>query len=654
MKLITKTFRDLGCIVAGGAFLLSLASCGGGGGSPGTVAGGSTTTSSSVGSVSLTFSATELKSAGVAGSEVTVTALVKSANNTALADIPVSFTADSGALAVQDSASDKNGQAKALLSTSGDRTNRKITVSASAGGKTTSGSVDVVGTSVSVAGAAAISSGSSTDFTVTVKDSANAPIANVPVTISSQQGNPIAVKTSNGGSASAPLTNSQGQVVVTVTGQKSGTDILTIASQGVVTTSSVTVNAAKLTVSVVDGSGNSVTTANTTTSCQRVLAHYEISGVAQNGTVNISTSRGQLYSNSTCQTALTSSSVALVGGDSQPVYLKSNNAGVATVSAAVVGGPTAQTDIEFIAALTSSATISLQAEPAIIGTNTGTGTSERSTLTAIVRDGTTFNNLVKNAVVEFSLLTDKSGGSLSTPSTVTTASNGTASVVFIAGTADTSKDGVLVQAKIQGTSITTTTTLTVSKKSLFISAGTGNKLATPNDTTYEQDYTVFVTDASGNPVPNVPVTASVFPTAYFKGAYRYDDVTAKAWTLNGTNAYTAAYTCTNEDVNQDGILDSGEDFNSNGILDPGIPVTITPSATTDATGTAKIALVYPRDRAAWLSVKISLRASVSGTESTYQIAPFILPVLSKDLSDQTVSPPGAISPYGTNPCNIAN
>src|SRR5262249_14736791 len=163
-----------------------------------------------------------------------------------------------------------------------------------------------------------------------------------------------------------------------------------------------------------------------------------------------------------------------VGGDSQPVYLKSDNAGVATVSASVAGGPSAQANIEFIAALTPSATISLQAEPAIIGTNTGSGTSEQRTLTAIVRDGTVNGNLVKNAVVEFTLITDKSGGALSTPSTVATASNGAASVAFVAGTASTQSGGVVVQAKIQGTSITATTTLTVSKKSLFISAGTGN------------------------------------------------------------------------------------------------------------------------------------------------------------------------------------
>lgn len=624
-----------------------LAACGGGGGSAGTVSG-SANSSSSVGAISLTFSATELKSAGTAGSEITVTALVKSSSNTAMPNVPVSFTADSGALAVQSTASDSNGRATALLSTSGDRTNRRITVSVSAGGTTASGSVDVVGTTVTVAGAAAISAGSSTDFNIAVKDSAGAPVANVPVSISSQKGNPISVKSSNGGSASAPLTNSQGQVIVTVTGAQSGVDVLTISSQGVQTTSSVTINAAKLTVSTVDAAGAPVTSAATTTSCTRILAHYEVSGVPQNGSVNISTSRGGLYSDSACLTALSSSSVSLVNGDSQPTYLKSNNAGVATVSAAVTGGTSVQTNIEYIAALTSSATISLQAEPAIIGANTGTGTSEQSTLTAIVRDGTANNNLVKNATVSFTLLSDPSAGSLSTPATVTTGSDGKASVAFVAGTATTPKDGVVVQASIQGTSTSATTTLTVSKKSLFISAGTGNKILSPTSATYELDYVVFVTDASGNPVPNVAVTASLTPTRYSKGYYAYDDVTAKAWKP------TVIDTCANEDVNLNGILDPGEDYNGDGILEPGIPVSITPSATTDATGTATIAVVYPRDRANWLEAKISLRGSVAGTETTYQIAPFFLPVSSADVTDKTSAPPGAVSPYGTHSCNIPN
>jgi hypothetical protein len=634
-----------GKLLFGGFLAASVASCGGGGGSPGTLAGNSGTT---VGSISLIFSSSELKSAGTPGSEVAVTALIKTASNTAVADIPVKFSADSGALTGVDTVSDKNGQAKASLGTSGDRTNRKITVTAEAGGKSASGSVDVVGTSVTLVGPNTISAGGSGDFTITLKDSSNVAIPNVPVTFSSQKGNTIVVKASNGGAATAPLTNSQGQVILTVSATQSGNDTLSVSSQGTSTSLAVAINASKLTLAIVDASGNPASTANTTSSCQKVIAHYEVAGVLQNGTVNINTSRGKLYSNSGCTTLMASSSVALVGGDSSPAYLKSDTAGVSTVTASIPSGPSAQANIEFVAALTSSATISLQADPGIIGANTGSGQSEKSTLTAIVRDGTTNNNFVKDAVVEFSILSDKSGGSLSDPSVVKTASNGTASTIFIAGTADTPRDGVVIQAKIQGTNTTTTTTLTVARKSLFITAGTGNTLTSSSNTTYQQDYTVVVNDASGNPVPNVTITAAVFPTRYRKGYYTYDAVTAKSW------ARTIAGTCLNEDVNKDGVLDAGEDSNGNGILDPGIPVAVTTSATTDANGLAKVSLIYPRDRGGWIEIQLTIRGSVSGTESTYQTPAYFLPLLATDLTDQTTPPPGVMSPYGVNACNLSN
>lgn len=625
-----------------GLFFLTLASCGGGGGSPGTVLGGS---SNGVGSISLIFSSSELKSAGIAGSEVTVTALVKNANNAALQEIPVTFSASSGALAVVDAITDKNGQSKALLSTSGDRTNRRITVTVKAGTTSATGTVDVVGTTMTIVGPTTISTGSTGDFTLTVKDSANAVVPNVPVSFSSQKGNAITVKTSNGGSATAPLTNSQGQVVISVSPTQSGTDTILASSQGVNVSTALSINSSKVTVSIVDGSGNPITLANTSTSCQRIASRYEIAGVPQNGTVNISTSRGRIYADSACSTQMTSSSVTVAGGDSAPVYLKSDTAGVATVTAAIANGPSAQANIEFIAALTASATISLQAEPAVIGANSGSGQSETATLTAVVRDGTANNNFVKDAVVEFSVVTDQSGGSLSDPSVVKTQSNGSATAVFIAGTATTPKDGVVIQAKIQGTTKTATTSLTVSRKSLFISAGTGNLIATPTSTTYQQDYTVFVTDASGNPVPNVTVTASIIPTRYGKGTYSY----LGAWTQN------IAAICANEDVSpQDGVLDSGEDANSNGVLDPGIPLNVSSSGVTDAKGTAIVSVLYPRDRGNWTEVKLTIRGAVSGTESTYQLAPYWLPVLATDLTNESISPPGSPSPYGVNACNIAN
>lgn len=650
-RLIKNSLRRASAIVMGACVALSVASCGGGGGSPGTVSGSSGSTSTDVGSVSLIFSSPELKSAGAAGTEVTVTAQVKSASNNAIADVPVTFTADSGALTGVDAATDKNGQAKATLSISGDHTNRTITVTVRAGtssvNKTTSGTVEVVGTTVNIAGQGTISAGGTGDFTITVKDSANVAVAGVPISFSSQKGNPIAVKSSGGGTATAPKTNSQGQVVLTLTASQSGNDTLSVSSQGASASAAVNVNAAKLSVSILDAGGNAITTANTTVSCSRIAAHYEVSGVPQNGTINLNTSRGKLYSDSACTTALSSSGVSLTNGDAQATYLKSDTAGVATVTASISNGPSAQANLEFIAPLTSSATISIQAEPAIIGTNSGSGQSEKSTLTAIVRDGTVYNNFVKNAVVEFSIVNDGSGGSLSTPSVMTTAANGSASVVFFAGTADTPKDGVTIQARIQGTSTSATTKLTVTKKSLFISAGTGNKIGTPDTSTYQQDYAVFVTDAAGNPVQGVAVTASVVPTAYSKGVHSFDSAT-KLWQPQ------IVATCANEDSNKNGILDAGEDFNNNGTLEPGIPATISSSGTTDANGVATISLRYPRDRAVWVTAQVIIRGSVSGTESTYTTSAYRLPASSSDFSDEKTPPPGVISPYGTNACNVAN
>ncbi|TFV99577.1 Ig-like group 1 domain-containing protein [Oxalobacteraceae bacterium OM1] len=639
---------------------VALVSCGGGGGSPGTVLG---STSNNVGSISILFSSAELKSAGTAGTEVTVTALVKTANNIAVADVPVTFTASSGALSNVDAKTDKNGQAKALLGTAGDRTNRRITVTVKAGEQTASGTVDVVNTTVTIVGPGTISAGGTGDFTVSVKDSSNNAVANVPVTFASQKGNGIAVKTSNGGSSSAPLTNSLGQVVLTVTASQSGTDTLSVSAQGTSASVPVNVNAAKISVAMVDSQNNATSQALTTTSCTKVVSRYEVNNVGQSGSVNLTTSRGKLYSDSTCATQLASSAVNLVSGDSQPVYLKSDTAGVATVTATVPGGPSAQGNLEFVAALTSQATITLQADPAVIGTNSANGQTEKSTITAIVRDGSAFNNFVKNAVVEFSIVADGSGGTLSDASPVITAANGTASVLFVAGTADTPKNGVVIQAKIQGTSISATTALTVSKKSISIQAGTGNTISAPTNASYQQDYSVVITDVAGNPVPNVAITASVNPTRYAKGYYVYDTAN-KAWARQGVSV------CLNEDVNHNGILDAGEDTNGSGVLEPGLPVSVTASSTTDANGQAKVSLTYPKDRGNWVEVQLTIRGTVSGTEATYQTAAYFLPVLATDLSDQNTPPPGniadvsgvtgvspssaVISPYGFRACNLPN
>ncbi len=449
------------------------------------------------------------------------------------------------------------------------------------------------------------------------------------------------------------MTNSQGQVVITLTANQSSNnspnDILTAVAQGDRIETTVEVKAATITVSVIPDQGEPVGSAITNTSCQKILAEYRVNGnVQQTGTVNITTSRGRIYSNDSCTGELLSSSVQIVGGKLADAYLRSDTAGIATITAAIEKGPMATTTVEFTAELTSSATIHLQAEPAVIGSNVGTGQSQQSVLTAVVRDGSGSNNFVKGAVVEFSIIDDASGGVLSNPTIVSTESNGTATVTFTAGTATTPQDGVTIAAKIQGKATTATTFLTVAKKSLFISAGTGNLLESPTSTTYQKDYVVFVTDASGNPVPGAAVTATLIPTRYRKGQY-FLDVTGDTWFPDVVD------TCVNEDTNLDGILSlssPNEDYNDNGRLDPGIPASVTSGATTDATGTATISILYPKDRAQWTEVRLNIRATVAGTEAVYPVLAHWLPVLASDVTNEDISPPWHISPYGVNACNV--
>ncbi|WP_247869639.1 hypothetical protein [Herbaspirillum sp. ST 5-3] len=449
------------------------------------------------------------------------------------------------------------------------------------------------------------------------------------------------------------MTNSLGQVSVRVSGSQSGTDTLSIASQGASKALSFAVNSVSLSVTTVGTTVNSSGNAQANIgACTQIAARYENAGVAQSGTVNISASRGTLYSDSGCETALAASGVPVTAGNAQ-AYIKSDTTGIATIIATIVNGPTAQATLEFAAPLTSAATITLQADPAVIGTN-ATTQSERSRLTAVVRDGPANNNLVKDAVIEFTIVNDASGGSLSTP-VATTGRDGSATVDFIAGSATTEVNGVQVLAKIQGTSKSATTALTVSRKSLFITAGTGNTLEVPNSTTYKQDYSVFVTDVSGNPVPNVTVTASIRVTGYTKGQYHY--FTAEEVLLglaSGTGwGMINTHDCANEDSNMNGVLDPGEDFNGNGTLDPRTPLNVTSSGQTDANGTAIISIRYPKDRGNWTSVILTVRGSVAGTEAIYSTQAYVLPVSAVDLQNQSVPPPGSPNPYGESTCNVA-
>jgi hypothetical protein len=581
--------------------------------------------------LTLTTDSGTLQSSGAAGSEVTVTALVKDSNNTVMSGVKVDLSADSGSLTAGTRLTDANGRVTEKLSTGGDPTSRQIKVTAAIAGLTpVSTTVAVSGSRLTVNANSAVNLGATTDVTVKLIDSAGNALSGKPVTFSATR-NQVSVK--GGGAA---VTDAAGQLTLSYAGTSSGSDVITVKAMGETASVSINVGSSSFSVNVVDGSDTALSTADINT-CQRILVR-SLGGTVLTGTATISSSRGTVYSDASC-TSVLNSGVLLSGGNAT-AYVLATSPGVATLNATASStGSTAQGVVEFVAPLLPSTTVTVQADPAVLGANTPGSTSQQATIRAVVRDGTAQNNLVKNAVVSFSIISDPSGGSLTQPSQVISGADGSASISYIAGTSSTAVNGVVIRAQVQGVAATGTVSLTVARKSLFISAGTGNSVATPDSATYRVDYAVFVSDASGNAVPGVNVTASVRPRYYYKGVMTFVGSDGP-WTPQ------ASFACPNEDVDGNGLLGGGEDVNGNGRLDPGIPINVTSTGTTDAAGKATVSLTYPRDRAKWLAVDLTIRGQASGSEAVYVgYIPRLLG-LADDYRDKAISPPGATSPFG--------
>ncbi|WP_425251523.1 Ig-like domain-containing protein [Janthinobacterium sp. NFX145] len=665
------------------AFLVSLAGCGGGsadsqagagcalhstagcGGSPPPVVNPPITPpvippvtppepASLASAVNLVFSSTELASAGQPGGEVAVTALVKDGANLALPNAKISFAADSGILGSVDAVTDKNGQARALLGTGGANSNRSITVTANVGTRSGKGTVAVTGSSVELLGPASLMLGQGADLTVTVRDSARKPVAGAAIAYSTGAGN--GVRTKDGGAA---LSNAQGQLVLRLTAGSLGKDAVSVNALGAAATQAYAVAGSDLRLSPAvsqDASGADVLPEVATLACQPIDARYDKAGVAQTGSASLSTSRGSLFADSDCSQALPASLI-FSNGNLPRSYVQSANAGVTTITAAVAGGPSAQTRLEFVAPLSPASKLAVQADPAVLRANTSTAAAAAdnasiSTISAVVRDGAA-NNLVKNAPLLFSILSDPSGGYLRQAGRVLTGSDGLARAVYVAGPADSGRDGVLIQARIEGApqaAATALVRLTVARQALSIKLGTGSLLREHSANVLQKDFAVFVSDSAGNAVHGVAITAAAWPSRYAKGSYVWQ---ADKPEFPDTGIWRLAlprYSCANEDVLRNGIFDAAYDRNGNGVLDPGIPLTVSASGLSDALGMATVTVSYPRNYASWVEVTLTVRGTVSGTEAS-ATADFPLPTLASDFSARRVDPPGRLSPYGSGPCD---
>lgn len=592
------------------SLLAVLAACGGGGGNAKTPE----PQSPKAASVEVFASANSVASAG---SEAVITAVVKNANNVGMGDQPIEFAVDSGTLLVAQSRTDANGVATARLSAGEDKSLRLLTVSVKAGTAIGSIALPVTGTRLALTGAGTVKVGEVTTFTARLVDSAGNGISGKSITVATALGNGI--------SQSSLRTDVNGQASFVYTANRIGNDTLTLTGLGVAVQTLVSVSGINFVIeSPAANQQLVVNTPNVIT-----VRYMNTTTPAVGVPVSFSTTRGVLSPASDIMT------------DDQGrarVTISSSSAGPA-VLVAQAGGGQVSLPLQFIATVPSS--LVLQANPGAIPPNSAGRTASQSNLEAVVRDSS--GNPVANRQVNFTVVADNgNGGTLSSP-TANTDLNGRAEVQFIPGPTSTSADGVRFEASVAGTSVRGNAALTVNGQALFISIGFGNTIGNVDETIYKKDFSVYVTDSSGNAVANQSVTLSTMPVTYGKGRLIYN-LLSGSWEIDPLNYIR----CPNEDVNQNGRLDElpfREDIDGDGQLTPGNPILVEPgSVQTDLQGRATFSLKYGEQYAPWMSVNLIARASVAGTESRSTLL-YEVVGSTRDFASEG-GPAGVISPFG--------
>ncbi|HRO57913.1 MAG TPA: Ig-like domain-containing protein [Burkholderiaceae bacterium] len=606
--------RVLGWLMACG-LALAVAACGGGSGAGAGGAGDLVGAGPTAAQIIATASSPSLASDG--SGSVTITAVVKDADNRTMANQPISFgTADAGAqLSIGGNATDDNGTASATLLIT-NKANRVIPVTVTSGTLSSSVAIDVVGTAITLSGPSSIVLGAPTSYTVTLRDSGGAAIGNAAVSASSVAGNAI--------SPASITTDSAGQATLSLTGAQPGQDRLTVSALGASAVQELAVSGTQISFSSpVAGAEVDVG------SSQVVQVTFVENGVAQVGVpVNFSATRG----------TLSSASATTNGSGVAEVTITSATAGISTISA-TVGSVVSGQRIEFVSRTPNK--ISLRASPPNVPVNLSSGGTSSSQLIAVVRDAA--DNPVKGKQVYFTTPTDPSNGRIE-PGFAMTDSSGVASVAFFPGANSTGNNQIVARAYIPGTGLQADTTLTAMAQALFVRAGTGNEITKASATTNEMPWTARVTDASGSAVSGATVQASVVGVRFLKGSYTW---LGNSWMRHGQTASDPPFACLSEDTNENGRVDIGEDLDGDGKLEPvGIPSVVVSNSKTDANGEAALAVRYEREYGGWVEVRLRVTiTTIAGTEGVDERT-FVLPVLSSDLTNQNAAPPGTPSPFG--------
>jgi hypothetical protein len=301
------------------------------------------------------------------------------------------------------------------------------------------------------------------------------------------------------------------------------------------------------------------------------------------------------------------------------------------------------------------ASFSLQAQPATVDVN-ASGSSNRAQLIARVFDAA--NVPVQNAQVKFRISAGSQFGALATTDTVLTDGSGFARTDFIAGATGSAQDQVKVCAIVLSGAPTPSNpipdclatesgvALTVRETPVSIVIGSSSQIIVVDDLTYKYQFVIQVARVGGAPVKGAVVTIDPLEHAFFYKGF---------WSLPG-RTQTINATCANEDANRNDILETGEDINGNLRLDPRRPVNFVflNGSTTNDVGQVIVEIVYPKSYGSWVSLELSARVTVGGSESRASVFQSQLLVAQPEVTGSG-SPAFATSPFGLQAgCNNIN
>jgi hypothetical protein len=682
-----------------------LAACGGGGGGnagtpvvgPGSGNGAASSPSGAASAVAadlvVVLNKTAMTNSGTDSVIATVTSI--DANRAAVAAVPVSFSVNANAVVTPaGTATDSKGALTATVTQGSDTSVRPITVTVTSGSVTRAVTFNVVQNSsptnpqasdltLSLSASSLDNSGSKTVIaTATAVDANRVALSGIPVQLSVSDASAFLIAPSNQTSSSGQVTGTVGigsdhsNRTITVTAT-SGTLVRTAAFQVYGATFS---QAAAVPATVAAAAPGQV--------------QYRLTDVNTNAMAGVPvTVSGSGITGATGSTD--------AGGYYTFNYTAPNTPGAALTINASAGGATSAVSVTISGGSTTvpvaktpvSETLNLSASVVAVNTTT---TNNQVAINAFFRDGG--NAPISNVRVLFGATGDNGAykiGAGTNP--VLSDALGTASTTYAPGATPSPTNGVTIQAcwKTSDFAATDTvancaaaggqlltTTLTVVSNPVSISIGTDNTIGVgAGGLTYVKKYAVLVVDAAGNPKSDVQITPSLDLGGYGKGNWTWNGT---VWvqpypyitTAAGTFGITA--TCPNEDLNRNGVIDTGEDVNSNGQLDPrksDVAITLVGATQTNSSGVAVLQLEYPKNLGSWVKYKITVTAagvlsppayypraasvllpsmSVDGlaaagqTVDDYLVTYDWLPIAAADIGSATVSPPFVISPYGTS------